>query len=71
MKGEARILEDRIEIAALERRVGETQKRIRSGENEQLKGGGNPRLHPERVGLELGRQIAAEGRDQRAEQARE
>jgi hypothetical protein len=69
MKGETRILEDRIEIAALERRIGETHERIRRGKNEQLKGGGNPRLHPERVCLERRRQIAAEGRNQRPEQS--
>ena len=68
MEGEAGVLQDRIEIAALERRIDDAQERIRGGENEQLEGGRDPGLHRERVGFELHRQIAAEGGDQRAEQ---
>ena len=45
MEGETGVLQDRIEIAALERRVGDAQERVRGGENEKLKGGGDPGLH--------------------------
>ena len=71
MKGEARVLQDGIEVAALERRVGNAHERIRRGENEKIEGGGNPGLHRERIGLELRRQIVAEGRHQRAEQSQD
>ena len=71
MKGETRILQDRIEIAALEWRIGNAQERIRGGENEKLKGGCDPGLHRERIGAKLRRQIAAERRDQRAEQGQD
>ena len=53
MEGEAGILQDRIEIAALERRIGDAQERIRGGENEQLEGGRDPGLHRQHVGLSV------------------
>ena len=68
MKGEAGILQDRIEVAALERGVRDTQKRIGSRENEKLKGGSDPGLHRKRVCLQLYRQVVAESGDQRAEE---
>ena len=68
MEGEAGVLQDRIEIAALERRVGNAQERIRGGEDEEMEGRGDPGLDGERIGLEHRRQIVAEGGDQRAEQ---
>ena len=71
MEGEARVLQDRIKIAALERCVGNTQERIRSGENEKLKGRRDPGLHGERVRFQLGPASAAESRDQRAKQSQD
>ena len=68
MERETGVLQDRIEIAAFERRVGNAQEWVRGGKNEKLEGGRDPGLHRERIGLELHRQIAAEGRNQRAEQ---
>ena len=68
MEGETRILQDRIEIAALERRVGDAQEWIRCAENEKLEGRGDPSLHRERIGLQRRRQIGAEDRDQRTEE---
>ncbi len=67
MDGETRVLQDRIEIAALERRVGDAQKRVGRRENEKLKGRRDPRLHGERIGFERRGEIVAECRDQRAE----
>jgi hypothetical protein len=61
-------LQDRIEVAALVRCLRQPQERIRGGENEQVERRGDPRLHRQHVGFKGGRQVAAEGRDQRAEQ---
>ena len=52
MKREAGILQDRIEILALERRVGNARERIRGHEDEEIKRGRDPGLHGERIGLE-------------------
>jgi hypothetical protein len=49
MEREARVLQDRINIAALERCVGDAQERIRSGENEKLKGRRDPGPLSERL----------------------
>ena len=68
MNREARILQDRVEIAALERRVGDAQERVGGQQDEEKEGDRDPGLHAEHVGLEPRRQIAAEQRDQRAEQ---
>ena len=67
MEGETGILQYRIEIAAFERCIDDPQERIRSSENEKLKGGGDPGLHRQRVGLQLHRQVGAERGDQGAE----
>ena len=69
MNGEAGILQDRVEIAAFERRLGNAQERIRGDQNEQNERNRDPGLHGEHVGLEASRQIVAEQRHQRAEQA--
>ena len=45
MKREAGILQDRIEITALEGRIRDAQKSIRRRENEKLEGGRDPGLH--------------------------
>ncbi len=60
MERQTGVLQDRIEIAALERRIGDAQERIRRDQNEQLKSDGDPGLHGERIGLERRRQIVAE-----------
>ena len=71
MEREAGVLQDRIEIAALERRIGDAQERIRRDQNEQMKGGSDPGLHGERIGLERRRQVGAEQRDERAEECQD
>ena len=68
MDGEADILQDRVEVLALDRRFGKAQKRVRCRQDEGEKGRADPALHGQHVGLERLRQIAAEGRDRRAEQ---
>ena len=68
MEGEAGVLQDRIEILAFERRVGDAQERIRGDQDEEVKGRRDPRLHRKRIGLEHERQIGAEHRDQGAEE---
>ena len=68
MNGETGILQDRIEVAALERRLGNAQERIRRDQNEEDEGDRDRGLHREHGGLEPRRQITAEQRDQRAEQ---
>ncbi len=69
MDGEAGILQNRIQVAALERRIDDAQERVRSGENEQIEGNRNQGLHAQHVGAQTGRQIAAEQRDQSSEHA--
>ena len=71
MNGEAGVLQDRIEIASLERRLEDAQERVRRDQDEQQECDGNPGLHGQHIGLEPGRQVSAEQRDQRTEQARE
>ena len=52
MDREAEILQDRIEVAALERRLREAQERVRGEQDEQIEGAGDPRLHRQHVGLQ-------------------
>ena len=68
MKGERRVLQDRIEAAAVGGRRVHAQERIRRQQDEQQEGDGDRRLHGEHVGLEGQRQVAAEGGDGGAEQ---
>ncbi len=58
----------RIEIAALERNLGQPPERVRCEEDEKVEGGRDPGLNRQRVGLERGRQIAAKQRHQGTEQ---
>ena len=69
MDREAGVLQDRIEVAALQRRHGDPQERVRGRENEEIERGRDPCLHGKDVGLEPGRQVPAEDRDQGAEHA--
>ena len=68
MDGEAEILQDRVEVAAFERRVRQARERVGGDEDEQIEGAGDPRLHRQHMRLQRRRQIAAEGGDKRAEQ---
>ena len=69
MKRETGVLQDRIKIAALKRRVDNAEKRIGGNKNEQMKGSSDPGLHCQRIGFERDRQISAKDGDQRAEQS--
>jgi hypothetical protein len=69
MNGETGILQDGVEIAAFERRVRDAQERIRRDQDEENECDRDRGLHREHGGLEPRRQVAAEKRDQRAEQA--
>ena len=63
MDREAGILQDRIEVAALERRVGEARERIRCCEDEQQERRTDPALHAECAGAQCLRHDAREQRD--------
>jgi hypothetical protein len=67
MHRQTEILQDRIEIAALGRHLGQPPKRTRCEEDEEVEGRRDPGLHRQHVGLEGRRQIDAEQRDQCAE----
>ena len=71
MKSETRVLQDRVEIAALEWRLRNADERIGRGQNEQMKRRRDPALDGERVGLERRGQIVAEDGDQRAEKRKD
>ena len=60
MNREPDILQQRIEVAPLGRRVGEAQERIRADENKEIKRRRDPGLNAERVGAQARRQIASE-----------
>ena len=68
MHRETEILQDRIEVAAFQRSLGEPPKRGGGKEDEKIKRGCDPGLHRQHVGLERSRQIDAERCDQGAEQ---
>ena len=68
MHGEADVLQHRIEVAALDRRIGDAQERIRGDQDEQIERAGDPGLHRQHMRAQRQRQIVAEGRDQAAEQ---
>ena len=69
MKGEAGILQNRVEVLTLEGCFGNPYERIGCQQNEQMERRRDPALHGERVGFEHRRQIIAEHRDQRAEES--
>ena len=69
MNGEAGILQDRIEVAPFERGLRNPQEGVRGDQDEKVEGSGDPRLHGQHACLQPRRQIAAECRHQRAEQA--
>ncbi|MGY3360318.1 hypothetical protein ACVWZK_006981 [Bradyrhizobium sp. GM0.4] len=68
MHGETDVLKHRIEIASLDRRVGDAQERVGGHQDEEIEGAGDPRLYGQHVRAQRQRQIVAEGRDQSAEQ---
>jgi hypothetical protein len=68
MYREADVLQHRIEVAALDRRAGDAQERIRGDQDEQIEGAGDPALHRQHMRAQRQRQVVAEGSDQAAEQ---
>ena len=68
MHREADVLQHRIEIAALDRRTGDAQERIRGDQDEEIERAGDPGLHGQHMRTQRQRQIVAEGSDQAAEQ---
>ena len=68
MDGEADVLQDRVEVAALDRRRRQPRERIRGRQDEEQEGRADPALHRQHGGAQARRQIAAEHRDQRAEE---
>jgi hypothetical protein len=68
MHREADILQHRIEIAALERRLRQPQERIRGHQDEQIERRSDPALHRQHMRAQRQRQIIAEGGDEPAEQ---
>src|ERR1700729_2855825 len=67
MDCEARVLQDRIEVASFEWRGREPLERVRGQENEGEEGDADQALYGERVGVKLVRQRAAKQGDERAE----
>ena len=68
MHGEADVLQHGIEVATLDRRICDAQKRIRGDEDEQIERAGDPGLHRQHMRAQRARQIVAEGCDQAAKQ---
>jgi len=68
MKRQTRVLQQRIEIAAFQRGRKDTIERIGRQQHEQQEADRNQALDRQRTGLQAGRKIAAEHRDQRTEQ---
>ena len=68
MDGEPDVLQDGIEVAALDRRRRQAQERIGRGEDEENEGKRDPALNGEDQCLQPVGQVGAEGRDKRAEQ---
>ena len=69
VNGETRVLQDRIEIAPSNGGSENAQERVRRDQNEENECDRDPRLHGQHIGLETRRQISAEQRNQRTEQA--
>ncbi len=68
MHREADVLQHRIEVAALDRWIGDAQKGVRCDQDEQIERAGNPGLHRQHMGAQRQRQIIAECGDEAAEQ---
>ena len=68
MHREANVLQHRVEVAALDRRARDAQKRIRGDEDEQIECSRDPALHRQHMRTQRQRQIVAESGDQAAEQ---
>ncbi len=67
MDREARVLQNGVEVAALEGGRRNALERVRRQENEQQEGDTDEALHSERVGAQPARQRPPEKRHQRAE----
>jgi hypothetical protein len=67
MDREAEVLQDRIEIAPLERRRHDAQERVRSDQNKQIERNRDPGLHRQYRRLEARRHVAPERGHQRTE----
>ena len=62
MEGEAGVLQQRVEIAPVERRGIEPEERVGGGEDEDQEAEPDERLNGQHPGAEGGRQVAPEGR---------
>ena len=71
MHREADVLQHWIEVAALDRRIGNAQEGIRGNQDEQIECAGDPGLHRQHMGAQRQRQLVAEGRDHAAEQGQD
>ncbi len=71
MHREADILQQRIEITALDRRIGNANKGIRGDQDEQIERRRDPGLHRQHVRAQRQRQVVAEDSDQSAEQCKD
>ena len=69
MKGEAAILQYRVQSVAVEWRRDEAQERVRGEQDKQQETDADHRLHGQHAGAQSGRQIAAEHRHRCPEQA--
>ena len=63
MEGEPGVLQQRVQVVAVERRNREPQERVRGQEDEQQEGDRDRRLHAERPRPEPRRQVAPETGD--------
>ncbi len=78
VEGEAGVLQERVEVVAVDRRVREAEERVRGEQDEAEEGDGDRRLDAEDAGAEGGGQVAAppgdhgaeEGQDEHPEQHR-
>ena len=68
VEGEAGVLEQRVEVVAVEGRVRQPDEGVRGQEDEGEEGDGDRRLHGEDAGLEGGRQVLAPPGDHGAEE---
>ena len=71
MHREPDVLQDRVEVAPLGRRLRDAQERVRGDQDEEIERAGDPGLHGEHVGAQCVRQVSSEQRDQRAEDAQD
>ena len=68
MDREPDVLEDRVQVLALERRRLEAGEGVRGQKDEEQEGGADPALHGEDAGAERARQVRPEAGDERAEE---